>query len=221
MKNHRSLTDGYTVEPLTMAAIPEVVDMLNSHSMATLGIKTEVLEDDIAYWLTPGLNLESDTRIIRDSHGKVVGFAEFWDLAEPHTRYNVFGTVHPDYEGLGIGSYLLAWLEDRAQLSLVKAPPEAQVILAHGIDSRLAGSARMLEANGFQLTWRYYHMHIELDQPIPEPNIPVGITIWTVQNEEDQRRLLLSLWDAFHDHWGYVEEPFEVYYDAGSTGPIH
>jgi mycothiol synthase len=213
MKNQpMTLPQGYTAEPFTIEQAAAVVDMLNAHSLQTLGIKSENLEDDMAFWKTPGFDLEKDTQVIRDPQGQVVAYAEFWDLADPHTRYNIFGAVHPQHEGRGIGSFLLRWFDERAQASLPKAPSSAQVILAHGIDSRLQGAARMLEEHGYQLTRRYYHMHIELDHPIPEPEIPAGMTIRAALTETDQRRMLHALWESFHDHWGYIEEPVEEHY---------
>ena len=50
-----------------------------------------------------------------------------------------WGRVHPDYRGLGIGTTLLAWEEERAREAIAKAPAEAKVSLGHGANSKDEG----------------------------------------------------------------------------------
>jgi GNAT superfamily N-acetyltransferase len=56
-------------------------------------------------------------------------------------------------------------------------------------------------------------MATELDQSPPQPSFPPGITIRTMSGEEELRDLVFAVEDAFRDHWGFVEQPFEQEYE--------
>jgi ribosomal protein S18 acetylase RimI-like enzyme len=52
-------------------------------------------------------------------------------------------------------------------------------------------------------------MEIELDGHLPEPQLPDGITIRALRPGEGEREVYRAVRDAFQDHFGYVERPFE------------
>ena len=212
MSRQAMLPEGFFAQPLELKDVPEVVQMLNTQSRAYLGIDTENAEDDLHYWQTPGFNRATDTCVIWDASGDTVAFAEFWDLVEPHVHFNGFASVLPEHEGLGLGKYLLDWMEKRACISLRSAPEGTRVVLSQGKDVRMTPGVRFLEEHGYRVERHSYHMHIDLDHEQPRAEVPAGFTIRPYKGEAERRELVLVLWDAFHDHWGFVEEPFENYY---------
>jgi mycothiol synthase len=55
-------------------------------------------------------------------------------------------------------------------------------------------------------------MRIDFSQPPALPLIPDGITIRSIANEEEKRAAIYAAYDSFRDHWGWVKQPFEEYY---------
>jgi mycothiol synthase len=202
----------YTIQPARLEDIQKVVTLCNSHSLHYLGMPSDTLDDLKSGWAAPVFNLARDTCIISNTQGDCIGMAEFWDTNSTHIRYHVRGVVHPAYEGQGLGTYLLNWLETRAQESIPLAPEGAQVEISHGIDARLEKSMNFLQTHGYENIRSHYHMHIELDRQPPDVQLPDGFSLRPYQGEVERRELIRSLYDAFHDHWGFIEEPFEDYY---------
>lgn len=205
------LPHDFTSRPLTLDTAGQAVELYNAFSQTYLGINTDSLEDDLVYWQTPGFYLKRDSCVVYDNHGKMVACAEFWDILEPHIRFQVGAVVHPDYENMGIGRYLLAWAEQRAEAALALSPPGARVVLTQGVDARMKTSIAFLMDHGFDKVRDFYHMHIELDCEPAAPVIPDGFQIRPYEGEGERREMIYALWESFKDHWGFVDEPFESY----------
>jgi mycothiol synthase len=58
----------------------------------------------------------------------------------------------------------------------------------------------------------FFNMAIEMDAPPPEPVVPEGIHIRPFVRAQESHALVHAIRDAFRDHWGYVETPFEEDY---------
>jgi hypothetical protein len=54
-----------------------------------------------------------------------------------------------------------------------------------------------------------YHMLINMDAPVPDAELPEGITLRTFNSETDAEAVYHAENDSFRDHFGYVEQPFE------------
>jgi ribosomal protein S18 acetylase RimI-like enzyme len=52
-------------------------------------------------------------------------------------------------------------------------------------------------------------MVIELDSPPPAPDLVEGITMRPFVRYQEEPAVIRAVRDAFRDHWGYVEGPFE------------
>jgi ribosomal protein S18 acetylase RimI-like enzyme len=55
-------------------------------------------------------------------------------------------------------------------------------------------------------------MVIDLEEMPPRPFWSDGITVRTMQGLEEARDVIWAIEEAFRDHWGYVEQPFETEY---------
>jgi ribosomal protein S18 acetylase RimI-like enzyme len=82
------------------------------------------------------------------------------------------------------------------------------VLLQSRLSSDEVAQALLLQ-QGYQVVRYAFRMIIEMDAPPPEPVIPEGIAIRPFVREKQMRSLFEAVREAFKDHWGYVESPFE------------
>jgi mycothiol synthase len=206
-----TLPAGYSARPANLADAPAVVAMLNLSSRALLGVD----QHTVAYWTTawqaPGFQLEQDARVVLASNGQLAACVSLWDAA-PHVQLEQFGRVHPNHTGRGLGSYLLAWVEERAQQRLDLAPPTARVTLINDwVNSLDTVAHSLLRAHGYQHVRSNWRMVIDLDPATPPaaPVWPAGVSVRRFVPGQDNRTAVSVIREAFRDHWGHIEQPFE------------
>ncbi len=115
----RYLPDRYTFYGATLNDLPMVVYLLNQRQMAPAAFRVEDLRVE---WQSPRFNPAMDVRMVFDPREYLVGFIQV-SLDNEHPF--LWGCVHPDYEGRGIGSALLSWGEARVRLELDSLPSGA------------------------------------------------------------------------------------------------
>lgn len=201
----------------------EIVELLNAAEQAVSGKPATSLEEFKSDLQFPGFNPETDIRIFLNEKGRLVGYAELWDLAEPHVRLRGFGAVHPEFLGMGVGSQILDWLDHRAQQSLPLAPADAQVVLHNHVSALNQRAHRLHEAHGYIHVRTSYRMRVDFIQPPIPAVIPSGIQLCRIENEADLRLGVLADYEAFQDHWGFVRngESFEAFYKRMSHFLTH
>ena len=204
------LPQGYQSRPATMDDLEPTVKMLNEWSKKMLGV--ESFEESFigSEWSTPGFELERDTRLVLAPNGEIVGYNEVWDIFDPHVHVYTWARVHPEYNGRGIGSHMIAWAEDRGRMALLKAPPEARVTLSGHCLRPDRAAAELFCNSGFNLIRYALRMVIELNGTPPEPVWPEGVTVRTLVVGQDEPAALRAVRESFQDHWGYVMRPFEA-----------
>lgn len=202
------LPPGYTMRPPTLADVPATVAMLNAHALATVGMPSFREEELATDWQEPGFTLATDSRVVTAPTGQVVGMIDSFGQS-PYVRQMSWGRVHPEHCGLGIGTLLTQWAEGRARLRIAAAPPDARVIVRCQNSDNDRAAAALLKELGYSHVRSTYTMQIELTTPPPVPVWPVGITIRTMIPNQDEVALYRANNEAFRDHWGYVETPFE------------
>jgi mycothiol synthase len=139
-----------------------------------------------------------------------VACVEVWDLFDPHTRLNTWIKVHPLHQGHGIEQALLRFAEGKARQSAIpRAPIEARVSMIGWVNDREAATNAAYAQRGFNLVRHSYHMHIDLNEAPPAPVWPAGITLRAFVPGQDEAAVTWVDREAFRDHWGFVERPFE------------
>jgi len=196
----------------TLADIPAAVALLNAVSLAEQGVRQEDEERLAHEWQTSGFDLATDARFALDGEGCPIAYIEVWDRA-PHVHPFIWGCVHPDYQGRGIGAGLMDWAEARAAEALASAPAEARVSVKASTVSTNERAARLLAGRGFRPVRHFWRMVRELDPDVtPElPDWPEGITVRPYFPGLDDRLIHRVIMDSFRDHWGFIEEPFEAW----------
>jgi len=207
-----NLKEGYVFRPATMEDAPAVVEIMRACDMAVTGSSDESLDDVLTEWQTPGLNLETDTRVVSAPDGRRVGYAIVLDVVRPVTpNFDVY--VHPDLWGGTLDSFLINWVEERARQAIAKVPADARVAMHGYLYSNDTHYKSVLERAGLRVIRHAFRMVIDLEKTPPlQPEWPEGITVRTFQPAEDKRPVLRALRDSFQDHWGYVDTPFEEHY---------
>ena len=201
------LPAGFTARPATMADLETAVSLMNACSEAQVGRREHNLEDVQSEWSQERFNLETNTLLVLSPGGNLAGYVEIWDLLAVPVSPWVWGRVHPDYEGLGIGTYLLSWAEEHARQVFDRVPPEARVVFRCGSVSTHETTKRLLQDYGMSPIRYFWTMRIDLEEPLNMPKLPDGITIKTFAELDDLTALIKANSEAFQDHWGYVAQP--------------
>ncbi len=201
-----SIPEHYTLRAVMPEDLENALALFNACSIEWIGspqMDTAVLRTE---WRSPTFTLATDTQAVFDGD-RMIGYVEVWD-STPHVKLYFWGRVHPEHRGEGLGTHLVQWAEARAEKALAKAPEGTRVVLSQGVPGEAKGAHRLLEAYGYEVVRHWFRMVIEMDAPPPPPQVPEGLHIRTFVRDE-LPEVVRSEKDAFRDHWGFVERPFE------------
>ncbi|HKI55142.1 MAG TPA: GNAT family N-acetyltransferase [Anaerolineales bacterium] len=204
------LPEGFTERGATLNDLNEAIKLMNVWSQNVLD-EDEILDKDelLNEMKIPGFEPEDDLRVVFAPNGEMVGYIEVWTTSKPPVHPWIWGRVHPDYEGLGIGTWLMHWAEKRALRVLDNIPEDLRLAPRTGIQSVATGSMELFEDMGYKQIRSSYRMKIEMDAPVPEPEWPEGITLKPYNPETDAEAVYRADTEAFRDHFGFIEQPFE------------
>jgi mycothiol synthase len=201
----------FTTRSATLNDVEAIVDLINACSTEA-GIEERDTEENIrASMQMPGLNLETDTLLVMDQEGQIVGLAFVQD-DHPSPLLTAAAEVHPKHRGKGVGTTLCQWIEERAREAIPRLPAEARVAVLQKRSSEDEDSKRLLLEQGYQVARHYFNMVIEMDRPPSKPTKFKRIKIRPFIRDEEGQALIQAIREAFRDNWGYIERPFEVDY---------
>lgn len=163
-------------------------------------------------WSRPYLSLADDLRIFIDDTGTVAGYIGV-STPPPYVYSYIWGFVHPDYYGQGLGTRLLQWAESRARERIADAPDGVRVGMRGEIIWCDERAARLFKACGFEVTRHMQEMIIRFKTPPPPPVFPKDITIREFNPDTDMRELAEVQEKVFRDHWGHVPLTMEEAYE--------
>jgi len=207
-----------TLQPVRKSDFAEVAEVINASERALTGhdlVTAADIENDL---ISFGANPETDTRICRDATGKIIAYADCWPGVEPHVRMYGFLRIHPDHRNEGVGTALTKWIESRAVEWMAMSQDGYKVTLGQNAYAVQTRARSFLENCGYAHLRSSFRMTIDLPVDVPEPVFPVGLTVETIARDEPElRRVLAAQKEAFLDHYGVIDEPFEDYYKRYST----
>lgn len=204
----RGLPQGYTARPATVDDGDVIVRIVNESSRRIRGRDAGTPEQIRAQLVMPGIDLSQDTRLVFDPEGDLAALGSCLHFA-PHVHVQCDGLVAEGHLGKGIGTALLAWIEDRAQRAVELAPPGARVVLMQSTDDRSTAARAFLDEHGFSACRHFVRMLIEMTAPPPQPEWPAGIIVRAIDPDVDLEAAFRASRDAFKDHWGHVDAPFD------------
>ncbi len=176
-----------------------VVDVLNAYACATRGVTEFSVEEIVSEWQQPGFDLAQSSLAAIAPDGRMVGYVDIWDMDEVPVKPMIFGRVHPEFEGLGIGTQLLQWVERRAHQALERVPDHARVAMRTGVPASHQPSLDLLSGFGMTATRYSWEMSIALENP-PAATVPPGITIITHADLGDALAVYRVKQETFQDH---------------------
>lgn len=137
-------------------------------------------------WQRPSIDLATDVVVV-EHDDRVVAYAE-------QLQGRAFAHVHPDARGHGIGTALAAWSEAHA-----RAAGLARV--GQTIAATATESMALLTGRGYVPRWEAWILQTTLDDVPPEPVLPEGIVLRTLERPHDDRAVHELIDTAFED-WG-------------------
>jgi mycothiol synthase len=204
------LPEGFLVRGAKLEDVEPALELFNAWSQSV--INEDEITDAAAIrteWVSPGFDPANDICLVFDPDGLMVGYIEVWTTAKPPVHPWIWGRVHPDYGDFGIGTYLLQWAEERACKALEEIPADVRFAPRVGIYRQAEASKQLFADMGYKLIRSSYRMRIDMDAPPPAPVWPEGITLRTYHPEKDAEAVYRADNEAFRDHFGFVEPPFE------------
>jgi ribosomal protein S18 acetylase RimI-like enzyme len=104
------------------------------------------------------------------------------------------------------------WAEMRLREAVDRVPAEARVVMQGVIGRGYEPARRLLARRGMDLVRQFQTRAVRFDSPPAEPAWPSGIQIATMRDVSQLADIVRATRDAFADHWGHVEQPFEIEY---------
>lgn len=204
------LPEGFTARGATMSDVEPAVMLFNRWSRSVIG-RDEITEVSAIRneWISPGFDPAQDIGLVFAPNGQLAGYTEVWTNSTPLVHPWMWGRVDPAYEGMGVGTYMLQWAEQRALRALPNVPAELRFAPRVGTYREAEKTKRLFEDMGYRHLRSSYHMLIEMDASVPGPVWPEGITLRTFNPETDAEAVYRADTEAFRDHFGFVEQPFE------------
>ena len=204
------LPEGFTTRGARLEDVEPAIKLYNAWARSVLQRDEFTDPNDVRKeWVSPDFDPAEDIRLVFAPNGEMAGYIEVWTTAKPPVHPWIWGRVHPEYEGLGIGTWLLQWAEQRA----LQAPPTISEDLRFaprvGTYRQAEKPKKLFEDLGYTYMRSGYRMLIEMDEPTPEPVWSEGITLRTYNPETDAEAVYRAVVESFRDHFGFVEEPFE------------
>ncbi len=203
------LNGDLTSRAATMDDLADFTELFNDYWEPLLGVRKFTADEIRAYLAMPGFDLPASLRLVLAPGGQMVGCVLVSDVASPPVHPSVLGCVHKDFEGQGIGTYLLTWAIERSRQAIARVPDGARVSAYFTAVSTHEPTRRLFEKFDLKTVRHSWFMSIDLNGAPPEPAWPDGLVLSTYEERPDLRAIYRARDKAFRDAWGYVKREEE------------
>ena len=201
----KGLLRGYSSRPPAPEDAVAVAGLMAACVRADGGAEGTSVEHVLDDWHE--IDLRGEAVLVLGPDGYVAGYADVVNRA--FVSLTVYGYVHPEHRGMGIGAWLVGWGEDWARRRIRLAPEGARVLVKHYVISTNTGARRLLEDAGYEGVRGTYVMEIYLEADSPEPAWSEGLAVRTFVPGRDERAVFEAVEDAFRDVWDRPRGTFE------------
>jgi mycothiol synthase len=201
----KGLLRGYSSRPPAPEDAVAVAGLMAACVRADGGAEGTSVEHVLDDWHE--IDLLEEAVLVLGPDGYVAGYADVVNRA--FVSLTVYGYVHPEHRGMGIGAWLVGWGEDWARGRIGLAPEGARVLVKHYVISTNTGARRLLEDAGYEAVRGTYVMEIYLEADSPEPAWSERLAVRTFVPGRDERAVFEAVEDAFRDVWDRPRGTFE------------
>ncbi|UCD74747.1 MAG: GNAT family N-acetyltransferase, partial [Phycisphaerales bacterium] len=200
---HPGLPAGYVDRAGSLDDLPAAMEICELNERRVIDDTTGFARHFRIFWTSPETDITRDLRVIENTEGETAGFAHV-RVERPYVQARFMGYVHPDHYGMGLGTFLAEWAENRARQIMERAPGGVRTSMHQGVvaGDELAGA--LLRAHGFEITRHFVFMVIDFDGPPQPPVWPEGVELRPVDWKEHGRLISAADNEIFQDHWGFV-----------------
>lgn len=162
------------------------------------------------------LDLDRDAWLV-ELDGRLAGVAHLLDRKGGTFVADAY--VHPESTGRGVGSFLLALLEDRARERDDEWPVGERICLqaAHVVGDERA--PELFRSRGYELARSFFRMVADVSRRHPAPVWPPGIEVRPFDVEAHGRALHAAQEEAFAHEWGHVERTYDEWHERAFVRP--
>jgi ribosomal protein S18 acetylase RimI-like enzyme len=204
-----SLPTGFTSRLARMDDMQASMELFNLSSNALIGEDECDIDDVSNQWHSTDLHPETDVLLVFAPNGQMAGYIEVWGSGHQPVHPWVWGCTHPDFHNLGLEMYTMAWADERCRQILERIPADLRLAPRGGAYAQDAAGHAIFQSIGWTRIRSNYTMRIDLEAPPPEPVWTAGITLRPYEHPAHARAVYAAHREAFRDHFGYVELPFE------------
>ncbi|MDJ0619499.1 MAG: GNAT family N-acetyltransferase [Calothrix sp. MO_192.B10] len=157
---------------------------------------------------TPSINQARDLQLWSNGDGELIGFGFLW-ITEPSEVIDGFLSiyVHPSHRHINLESEIIAWAEGR--MGEVQRLQQIPVRLGLGTRDTQCDRIKIIENHGFHPTRYFFTMERNLQQAIPQPQLPEGFSIRQMNGEADAQAWVEMFNNSFIDHWNHHDLTIE------------
>src|SRR5919106_1328450 len=118
-----TLPEGFTVRGAQPEDVELALELFNAWALAVIQ-ENEITDANAIRneWNSPGFDPGSDIRLVFAPNGEMSGYIEVWTTVKPPVHPWIWGRVDPQYEGKGIGTWLMQWAEEHVLRALPEVP---------------------------------------------------------------------------------------------------
>jgi mycothiol synthase len=199
----RDVPGGLETRPARERDLDDVVRVIEAADGA-LGLPPEPIREELTWlWHLPTIDLERDTRILRDGDALIAYGEAIWKHPDEGGPLDLSVRVHPDYRGGGIGSWLLTWGERLA------GERGSDGVRAFAAD-RDASAHHLLRLRGYVHVRSGFTMRMDLEADEDPGAPPPGVSIRRYE-DADERVLYEVDQASFAEHWGFRPTSLESF----------
>lgn len=190
-----------TIRPYADSDLAEITALYNACDVAADSYAGNIEEEVRGMIEAMVRDRATDSRLYIAPNGAIAAVGMVTTPPGAGTQVDLFGGVHPEWRGRGIGRELLAWQIERAGELHRAVAPDVEWVARVGTLSTDTSGLRMYDRIGLTPI-RYWFEMLAENAKTPRMPVPAGLSI--VEYTTDQQSLTYAAhMEAFADHWGF------------------